>query len=412
MYGGMQVDRLWVSQLIEEFGRFGAGGQGIFRPAFAAADRAARDFAVTVMREAGLTVTMDEAGNIIGRLAGTDQDAPAVATGSHLDTVPGAGRYDGVAGVVAGLASVRRLQACGPLRHPVEVIVFAAATASRFPIHNLGSKLMAGLGQAACYRRLTDENGETLAQAIQQAAAGWNLRPVRRQRGDLKAFVELHVEQGDTLTATGARIGVASLVASHTCLKITVRGCTAHAGTTPMEKRRDALVSAAMIIMAVEEVAVAQERHGTVCTVGALRTHGAAVSTVPGLVEMWVDIRGTEQEGIVYALQEIKDAASTIADGQDTPIDIDVLSSDKPVRLDGGICQLLEETSAHLGFTARRLPCLAAHDVIHMAALAPSGLLLIPSRGGISYHPDECSDLDNIMAGIDVLTAALYELAR
>lgn len=405
------MDRVWVSQVLAELGQFGLGEQGIFRPAFGDADRAARAFVVSLLQEEGLTVTQDMAGNIIGRLPGTDPTAPAVATGSHLDTVPGVGKFDGAAGVVAGVAAVRRLKKYGSLRHPLEIIVFAASAASRFPLPHVGSKLMAGVGQEACLLRLQDDQDVSISQAVHQAAAGWALQPVHRRTDELKAFIELHIEQGDILADAGVRVGIATDVAAHTHLKITVRGLPAHAGTTPMEKRRDALVSAAMLIMAVEEVAVAAERHGTVCTVGMACTRVAAVNTVPGLVEMWVNIRGTEQQQIVYALQEIKDAASTIADGQDTPVDIAVVSSDKPVRLDDAIGDLLADKCAELGVPYRRLPCLAAHDVIHMTALAPSGLLLIPSRGGLSHNPNEYSDIDDVMAGIDVLTAALASLA-
>lgn len=410
--GGVWVDRVWVSEVVHELGQFGLSEQGIFRPAFAEADRQARQFIVSLLQDEGLTVTQDVAGNITGRLEGSDPSAPAVATGSHLDTVPGVGEFDGAAGVIAGLAAVRRLKRLGSRRHAVEIIVFAASAASRFPLPLVGSKLMAGVGQEACLLRLQDERGVTMAEAARHAAAGWTLQPVRRRPDALKAFIELHIEQGDILAEAGVRVGIATDVAAHTRLKITVRGLPAHAGATPMEKRHDALVSAAMLIMAVEEVAVAAERHGTVCTVGMARTCGADVNTVPGLVELWVSIRGTEQQQVVYALQEIKDAASTIADGQDTPVDIAVVSVDKPVQLDGVISDLLAAKCTALGVPYRRLSSLAAHDVMHMAALAPSGLLLIPSRGGLSHNPREYSDIDDVMAGIDMLTETLASLTR
>ncbi|KAF1855290.1 hypothetical protein Lal_00001069 [Lupinus albus] len=238
---------------------WGKGTRGTSRLAFSAEDWQAKEYFISLMKEAGLAVRLDAFGNIIGRLEGRNPHAPAVVTGSHLDTVPEGGDYDGIVGVVGGLAAIKQLKEKGELTHPLELIIFAAEESSRFGFATMGSKVMAGTTNLSAWSKAKDQSGITLAEALE--AQGFDLQGISnaiRQKQELKAFVELHIEQGPVLEADKTTIGIVSAIAAPTRLKITVEGMAAHSGTTPMDQRQDALVSAAMIVLAVQEIAMEQ----------------------------------------------------------------------------------------------------------------------------------------------------------
>ncbi|MDR3591341.1 MAG: Zn-dependent hydrolase [Negativicutes bacterium] len=407
------MEKEWVAATLERLAGIGKTERGITRLAFDAAERQARQYIGEEMRQAGLTVRIDAFGNVIGRLEGTVPGAPAVVTGSHLDTVPEGGSYDGAVGVVGALAAIRHLKAAGPLSHPLEIIVFAAEESSRFGFGTMGSKAMTGTANISAWNKAQDQAGVSFAAAL--AAEGLDLNRVReaaRRREEIKAFVELHIEQGPVLERAGARIGVVEAIAAPTRLRMIVEGTPAHSGTTPMEDRQDALVSAAMIILAVQEIALEESYRGTVGTVGIVKVHPNVMNVVPGRVELGVDIRGVDHESIIDTIQEIKDAVSTIADGQETPVSIVVLTSEKPVPLHSEIVDTIEDACRTLSLSCRRMNSGAGHDAMNMAYIAPTGMIFIPCRAGISHNPDEYAAPDDIMNGIAVLTETLQQLAR
>lgn len=407
------MDKEWIAATIEKISTWGKGSRGTSRLAFSAEDWQAKEYIIGLMKEAGLTIRLDAFGNIIGRLEGSNPSAPAVATGSHLDTVPEGGDYDGIVGVVGALAAVKQLKERGELTHPLELIIFAAEESSRFGFATMGSKVMAGTANLSAWNKAKDQNGVALPEALR--AQGFDLEGIKnavRGKQELKAFVELHIEQGPVLENDKTTIGIVAAIAAPTRLKITVEGMAAHSGTTPMDQRQDALVSAAMIILAVQEIALEQSHLGTVGTVGAMKVHPGAMNVVPGLVEMWVDIRGINHESIIEALQDIKDAISTIAEGQDTPVAIEVLSSDKPVVMDDHIKGMIEEACRQVGVSYKRMPSGAGHDAMNMAHITAAGMIFIPCRSGISHNPEEYAHIEDIVAGVDVLTETLYRLAK
>jgi N-carbamoyl-L-amino-acid hydrolase len=406
------MDKQWVMATIDELARMSAGGPGITRLAFSDEDRRAGEYIQELMRQSGLAVRRDPFGNIIGRLEGTVPGAPAVATGSHLDTVPQGGKFDGVVGVVGGLAAIRRLAERGPLPHPLELIVFMAEESSRFGFATMGSKAMTGLASAA-WSKAKDQAGESLPDVL--ARQGIDLtgaRSAARGREEFAAFLELHIEQGPLLERSEKSIGIVEAIAAPTRLRVVVEGTAGHSGTTPMDDRQDALVSAAMIIIAVQEIALEHHHRGTVGTVGVIQNHPNVMNVIPGRVEMGVDIRGVDHDSIIETIQDIKDAVSTIADGQDTPVAIEVVTSDKPVPLNPDIIQTIESVCRQLDLPFKRMNSGAGHDAMNMAAITPTGMIFIPCRAGISHNPDEDADPDDIMRGIDVLTATLQQLAR
>lgn len=407
------MDQAWVMATLERIGEFGRAERGYRRLAFGDADWAARAFVADRMREAGLEVRSDPCGNLIGRLPGRDPQAPAVATGSHVDTVPEGGNYDGVVGTVGGLAAVMRLQARGPLTHPLEFILFMSEESSRFGFATMGSKAMAGLANLAAWARATDPDGQDLPGVFaERGLDAGGLAGAVRGRGALKAFVELHIEQGPVLEQAGLQIGVVEGIAAPTRLQVTVRGVAGHSGATPMGQRQDALASASRMVLAVQAAAEREAAAGTVGTVGLLKVHPGAMNVIPGLVELWVDIRGIEAASIARAVDEVQAVIASIAETHRTPASVQTLTADRPVSMDPGVVAAVEAACGRLGLAYRRMPSGAGHDAMNMAHIAPAGLIFIPCRGGVSHNPDEYASPADILAGVDVLTETLHDLAR
>lgn len=405
----------WVLDQIEQIAKISQDTSGITRLAFTPADYQARNYIINLMKNSGLTVQIDAIGNIIGRFQpeGINADCPAVVTGSHLDTVPLGGKYDGVLGVICGLAAINRLKDHCDIRHPLETIVFAAEEASRYSLPTIGSKTMAGLISLAAVNRLKDQDGIDLSAEL--VASGFQTKPIAtaiRCPNSIKGFVELHIEQGQVLEQGKMSFGIVDKISAPTRLKIIVAGTAGHSAIASIEERQDALVSAAMIVLAVRNIAAEFEYQGAVATVTNLKVSPGSINVIPGQVEMWVDIRGAEREIIIEILQEIKDAVSSIADDYNTPVGIEVLSSEKPVILDDTINQLLEAACCKLKLTSIRLDSLIGHDAMNIAHIAPAALLLIPCKDGISHNAHEAVAPEDIAAGLDILTETLYQLAK
>ena len=407
------MDREWVLRTLETIAGFSIGENGITRLALSDEDLQARKYITGLMQEAGMALRTDSIGNIIGSLPGSDTAASPVMAGSHLDSVPEGGRYDGVLGVVAGLAAIRRLKEQGKTRRPLELIVFTAEESSRFGFATMGSKAMAGVADLRSWAKAKDSKGVTFMEAL--AAAGFEpekIETASRAGESIYAFLELHIEQGPVLEDEGLAIGVVEAVAAPTRLKIKVDGTPGHSGTTPMDSRQDALVAAAQVVMAVRDIASARYSEGTVGTVGNLKVHPGVMNVIPGIAEMWVDIRGVDHESIVDTLQELKDEISIIAEAEGVTISIEVLTSDKPVRLSPLVINAVEAACKDLKISYRRMNSGAGHDAMHMAAIAQSGMIFIPCAGGISHNPEETASPSDIMKGIDVLTRAMRTLAE
>ncbi|SMC94324.1 Zn-dependent hydrolase [Sporomusa malonica] len=405
----------WVLAQLEHIAQFGQDKSGVTRLAFSKADHQARQYIIELMQDIGLVVHVDAIGNIIGRYEpeGIQAHVPAVVTGSHLDTVPAGGKYDGVLGVICGLAAVKRLKERSDIKHPLEVVVFSAEESSRFNFATMGSKAMAGLANISSWKRIVDQEGISFASEL--ATLGLQIEHIgsaARANNSIKGFVELHIEQGRILEQGRVNIGIVDKVSSPTRLKITVTGMAGHSGGAPIEERQDALVSAAMIVLAVRNIAADYDYQGSVATVTILKTFPGAINVIPGQVEMWVDIRGTEHGSIIEILQEIKDAISTIADDNDTPVAIEVLASEKPMILDYTINKTIEDVCQKLKLTSLRLDSRSGHDAMNMAHIAPAGLIFIPCKEGVSHNGSEYVASEAIAAGLAVLTETIYQLAK
>lgn len=407
------MDRDWVLHTLETISGFSRGDTGITRLALSEEEMQARAFVSEIMNSMGMKVRTDAIGNMMGRLEGTVAGAAPVIVGSHLDSVPEGGRYDGVLGVVAGLAAIRRIRAEGHTKHPLELIVFTAEESSRFGFATMGSKAMAGVPDLKAWNKAKDSQGIGFMEALAQVGFQPDqIESASRVGEPIHAFLEMHIEQGPVLEDAGLTIGVVEAIAAPTRLKIKVEGTPGHSGTTPMDAREDALVTAAQIVLAVREIALARYSEGTVGTVGNIKVHPGVMNVIPGLAEMWVDIRGVNHGSIIDALQELKDEVSIIAEAEGTTVSIEVLTSDKPVSLHAPIINEIETACRDLKIPYKRMNSGAGHDAMHMAAIAPTGMIFIPCARGISHNPEESANLNDIMAGIDVLTRTMRSLAE
>jgi N-carbamoyl-L-amino-acid hydrolase len=380
--------------------RFGSSpGGGVNRVAYSPADMEARHWVESQMREVGLAVRTDEAGNTICSYPGQIATLPPIALGSHTDTVPGGGRYDGSLGVAAAMACVRALaEARLSLRHTVEVINFAAEEATMGG--TIGSRAMAGLLEADMLTRPAWD-GAPVAQHLEAAGLDPALvNKAKKAPGSLACFLELHVEQGGRLAKAGLPLGIVEGIVGIRRYSAVFEGLANHAGTTPMADRQDALVKAAPFILAVRGIAVA---HGIVGTVGALDLQPGFPSVVPGLVELSVETRGPEEDRLDQAEEELS-ASAAQAGGS-----LALRSSKPPVRSDPLLVDLLACCCEEMGVPYQRMSSGAGHDAMCIAHIAPQAMLFVPSRAGVSHSPDEYTESEHCIIGARILLEALVK---
>jgi hydantoinase/carbamoylase family amidase len=379
---------------------------GVTRPAFGPDDRAARELVGGWMADAGLDVTHDAATNLIGRRPGTDSTAPHLVLGSHLDSVPRGGHLDGAYGVVAAVEVADRLR---PLRlhHGLTVVGYANEEGTDFPAFT-GSRTIAGVPPSLDDR---DATGRSLRDALAAADgspgaladAAWDPRAVA-------AVVELHIEQGPVLEARDVTIGVVESITGQQVLELTFDGRANHAGTTPMDLRHDALTVAARVVVEAEDLG---RRGGArVITVGRLEVSPGARNVVPGQVRMSVDIRDADDGRVRAATTELTHRARDLAGRAGVTATAVALAAEPAVPTDPGIRTAIEKAAAHHGYPTLRLPSGAGHDTQVMAALAPVGMIFVPSVGGVSHSPHERTSPDDLIAGLRVLHDTVVELDR
>jgi N-carbamoyl-L-amino-acid hydrolase len=374
---------------------------GVTRLAYTRPDVEARAWVVDRMLELGMQARRDETLNVIGRYPGREAGLKPLALGSHTDTVPNGGRFDGALGVVAALACVRALRSAGvQLRHPVEVIDFAAEEGT-LGTGTLGSLAMTGkLDRASMLRPAWD--GRPAAEHILAAGLdprGLN-RCVRPQRC-LAAYLELHVEQGGVLEAAGLPIGAVEAIVGIRRYAVTFSGQANHAGTTPMSARRDALVLAAPFVTGVREAAIDA---GVVGTVGVLRVEPGAANVIPGRVELEVELRGADEAALDRAEADLRARAERQVG------ELRATSAKPPVTSDQRLLEAIETACSGLGLSSRRMVSGAGHDAMVMGAHTPQAMIFVPSRGGISHSPDELTEPEWCVDGARVLLEALLEL--
>jgi hydantoinase/carbamoylase family amidase len=410
---GLAVDPKRISARLAAFARIGYSSDGgMQRLAFSRKDLQARELLIHMLTTLGLVVQVDGIGNVFGRLAGTHPDLPSLLIGSHLDTVPGGGRFDGSLGVVAGLElmSILRAAALQP-RHPIELVSFSCEESSRFGRGTLGSGIVAGVWEADELLTLRDRQGATLRNVLQRhGLAPDAVHTARRAAGDFLTFLELHIEQGRVLEEAELQLGVVTAIAAPTRFRLTLTGRADHSGATPMHLRQDALAGAAEVVLAVERAASGVGE--TVATVGALRVTPGVMNVVPGVVELDIDIRGVDLGHRQQVTQRIRDEITEISTRRRLRAELQLLNQQEPVALDPRIMTALEQACKRRGIRSRRMPSGAGHDAMQMARICPAGMLLAPSRAGISHNRAEWTDLDDIVAGVQIMVDVAIELAQ
>jgi allantoate deiminase len=355
------------------------------------------------MREAGLSVRRDPIGNVIGRSEGAEPDAPALMLGSHLDTVPDAGRWDGTLGVLAGIEVARRQrERAGDLPFALEVAAFADEEGSRFGTAFLGSSVVAGsFDQSALSRE--DADAISLEEAIRRFGGDPGaLGDAKREPGSLIGYAELHIEQGPVLEASGVPLGVVSEISGQTRAVLRFTGTPGHAGTVPMELRRDALAAAAEMVVQVE--AVARDTPGLVATVGDITVLPGAPNVIPGRADFPLDIRHPVDTDRIWAVGRLRERAAEIASARGLEWDWQTLHEQAAVRCDPGLTGRMFQALEDVGVQPNALVSGAGHDAATMAQVAPVAMLFVRCAGGVSHHPDESVDEADAALAVDALT--------
>ncbi len=387
--------------------------EGFCRLGYTAEEWKAIDVFISLAESLGLIVHRDEAGNAIARWETSRMESlPAVAVGSHLDTVKGGGGYDGVAGVLCGLAAVKQLKEEDfQPAFPIEVICFASEESSRFGVSTIGSKAMSGILNKKELEDMQDEHGTTIRQAVESVGLNWNeIDQAKRTEAELKSFIELHIEQGTRIEDHGAEFGVVTAIACPIRLKVTITGQMGHTGTTPMGKRSDALVAAAPLISFISETAESLSDASEVpivATASTIDLKPNAMNVIPGIVELGVDIRSVDDLLKEKMKDHINEKCIQLGQSFGVKMEVTTMVNNSSVQLDEKVRGKLQAAGESLGYKALVLESGAGHDVMNMAAKWPSGLIFIKCRNGLSHHPEEFATLDDLQIGTDIITQYL-----
>jgi len=385
----------------------------VTRVLFSQADLQARAYVKHLCQEAGLTLREDGAGNLFARWPGADLNLPPVATGSHIDAIPNAGRYDGVVGVLGAIEACRALKRGGfQPRHAIELITFTAEEPTRFGIGCLGSRLLAGTLPLEKAAALRDPEGRSLEELRVAAGLGaHDLRQVRLAPQSYAAFVELHIEQGPLLELEKVPIGVVEKIAAPSTLRLELTGVGGHAGAMLMPERHDALLAGAEIALAVEQAALASGSSDSVGTTGVFRIEPGAVNSVPCRAWVEIDFRDTQLSTRDAALKRIEDSAAAICKRRGVALRLERLNADAPAACDPHLVQTVLDVCGELRLAAKKMISRAYHDSLFMAQVCPTTMIFIPCRGGVSHRPDEYSSPAQIRNGVEVLALTLARLA-
>lgn len=404
----LNAERLW--RRVEDLARFTDPGLPWTRRAFTPLFAQAREWLREEFARAGLSVTQDAGGNLVGRLEGRHAGAPALATGSHCDTVTMGGRFDGIIGVLAGIEIAHAWNENGRrLQRPFEVIDFLSEEPSDYGPSCIGSRALAGQLSGAMLAA-TNSSGETLAQGLRRIGADPDaLAGPLRPRGAFDAFVELHIEQGPVLEAAAKQIGVVTDIVGIRRYAITVCGRADHSGTTPMHMRSDALAGAAQIVDATQRLAssLAHEGRQFVATIGKLDVLPNASNAVPASVQMTLESRSGDESLLDGFLDRVTEFATPRLQELRVATETREISRSRPTPCDARVQEAIRAAARDAGCTASSIASGAGHDAVYMAQLCPTGMIFIPCRGGRSHSADEWIEPRQLLDGARVLQRTL-----
>jgi N-carbamoyl-L-amino-acid hydrolase len=384
----------------------------VTRVVFGEADLRARAYVKKLCVEAGLTVSEDAIGNTFARWQGTDPALAPVGTGSHIDAIPNAGLYDGCVGVLGGLEAIRALQQIGfKPRRSIELVIFTSEEPTRFGIGCLGSRMMANVLKPAQALALRDKEGRGLEEWRAQAGFAGPLESVTQAAGRWHRFVELHIEQGPFLEAENIDVGLVTHIAAPASQRIVIEGEGGHAGGRLMPGRKDALAAAAELILALEAAAKSTGAIDTVATVGVCEVFPGAVNSIPSRVTITTDVRDTDGARRDGVLKALRITSEEVAARRGVRIAAELVNADPPAACDAAILAAMEEAAKAADKSYKKMVSRAYHDSLFMARVAPTAMLFIPCRGGVSHRPDEYASPEWIGSGVNVLARTLTALA-
>ncbi|MCX7783650.1 MAG: M20 family metallo-hydrolase [Meiothermus sp.] len=375
-------------------------------------DLEARAYLKGLCEEAGLSLREDGLGNIFARWEGSAPELPAVGTGSHFDAIPYAGMYDGTVGVLGGLEAIRALQRSGFKPHrSIELLIFTAEEPTRFGIGCLGSRALAGVLTSESLRLLKDQEGRTLEEVRWEAGYMGRLEEVQLPEGYYSAFVELHIEQGPVLEQEHVPLGIVTAIAAPASLRVGLEGVGGHAGAMLMPDRHDALCAAAEIILGVEAFARNSGSINTVATTGFCEVYPNAVNSVPSRVKLEIDVRDVEQSRRDQVIRNIIQGVEQVCTRREIKYSVEIINIDPPAKSGSEVLKALVAACGDAGVKFKLMVSRAYHDSLFMARIAPTAMLFIPCREGVSHRPDEYASPDDIARGTYVLALTLAKLS-
>ncbi|NKC11962.1 MAG: hydantoinase/carbamoylase family amidase [Gammaproteobacteria bacterium] len=401
-------DRLWRSLMeMAQIGALPNGGCG--RLALSDEDKQARDLFVRWCREAGCEVTVDDMGNIFARRPGRDNSLPPIATGSHLDTQPHGGKFDGVYGVLAGLEVIRALNDAGAeTRAPIEVINWTNEEGSRFAPAMVASGVFAGQFEHEFAWSREDAAGHSLGEELGRIGYRGGQRCGEHPLG---ALFEAHIEQGPILEGAGVPIGVVSGAQGQRWYDVTVRGQDCHAGTTPMPRRKDAYTASARMAIALRDIARVHAPQA-VATIGQVEVIPNSRNTIPGEVRFSVDIRHPQPAPLAAMDDALRGGFAAIAAEEGTEVEIEGIWHKSPIRFDEGCVDAVARAAEALGYANQAIVSGAGHDACQVCAIAPAGMIFVPCADGVSHNEAESAEPDDLEKGCNVLLHAMTGLAN
>jgi ureidoglycolate amidohydrolase len=409
----LKIDSARISRHLDRLAEFtDAPPPAVTRVLFTPTDIQARQFIRELVEDVGLDFRADPAGNLFGRWIGSEPGLPAVATGSHCDAIPHSGRYDGTVGVIGAIEAIAALRAAGfQPRRSLDVIMFNAEEPTRYGIGCLGSRIMSGRLSPEAADGLKDEQGESFATTRTIVGFSGSLTSVRLSKDTYRAFVELHIEQGPLLEQQNLPIGIVTAIAAPAALRVKFTGEGGHAGAVLMPQRKDALLPAAELALAVEQAALELGGADTVATVGILEVHPGAINSIPSRCEMTIDVRDIDLARRDRVLGEIQKQIETIGMKRRIVPQVTMINADPPATCDAQVIAAITAAADDSKLPAQPMISRAYHDSLFMALVAPTSMIFIPCRGGVSHRPDEYSSPEAIRSGVEVLARTLARLS-
>lgn len=387
---------------------------GCTRHSYSKEDKQVRGYLINEMENLGLSIKIDGVGNIRAKYIDNNGDNPSIMIGSHIDTVSNGGKFDGLTGVVTALEVIRVIKENNvKLSNPIELVIFAEEEGSNFGITMLGSKALIGSIDCEYLKTIFNDDGISSYQVMKDFGLDVdNIKNEVLKKEEVKAMIELHVEQGGILDSEKISIGIVQAIAGMNTYKVKLKGVSNHAGSTPMHLRKDPMVGASEIITYLEKVASEKALTNTVATVGKIHCHPNASNVIPGDVEFYVDVRDVEAKGLEIVAEELKKKTIEVAEKHDLIATVDLVGASDCVKLSETVISTIRGVAEEKGYDYKIMNSGAVHDSVMLTGLTDVGMIFVPSINGRSHCPEEHTRYEDIKAGCDLLLGTVVKLAN